>query len=98
MHTHSSTYYPNPNKPSSLLSAGHPMAATVMHKLAASKTQAPSLTLDLILQDLIPAVMTFPEDANSLTRRAQHLIELAMKEHFSLSWHQNAEIAANRIS
>lgn len=51
MHTHSSIYYPNPNKPSSLFSVGRPTAATTMHKLAASKTQAPSLTLDLILQD-----------------------------------------------
>lgn len=39
--------------------------------------------------------MTFPGDANSLTRRAQHLTDLATKEHFSLlaskCWNQGQQ-------
>lgn len=94
MRTHSSTRYPNPNKPPSLLSMGHTMAAAATHRLADSKTQAPSLTLDLILQDT-----PLPWPSLEMLKASQlNLIELTMEEHFSLSWHQNTEITANGIS
>lgn len=75
MHTHSSTYYLNPNKPSYLLSVGH--AQICCFQNSDSKFNSG------FNPARYPEAMTFPEHANILIRRAQYLKELAMKEHFT---------------
>jgi len=72
------------------------MAATATHKFVASKTQAPSLTLNLVLQDTQlsrPPLTMLTASQEGLSTSLNWL-----GRSISLSWHQNAEIMANRIS